>query len=499
MTKRLLTVAILILIVTLGGCPGARRSERRDLATRMKNIETRVPAAVVVKGGVSDVFTIAEMMQELSVPGVSLAVIDRGHLECVKSYGVREMGGEPLTTNTLLQAGSVSKPVVAMAALSLAASGKLDLDADVNRYLRSWRVPENEFTRQEKVTLRRLLSHTAGVSSFMTDDGGPLGEAPTLLQILNGEPPAQGGAVTVDLVPGSQQRYSNEGYAIVQQLLIDVEGKPFPQIMKERVLEPLGMSQSTFAQPLPAKMLPQAATGHIGDGEPLTGKSYVYNNMGAGGLWTTPADLAKFVIEIQQSIAGRSNKVLSGEWAAAMLRDPICGHGLGLGTSGEGDEQSFGHSGHNAGFLCRLKAMVKGGRGVVIMTNSNKAIPLLQGITFAVAHEYGWPGDVRPREVEPFDIGEEALRTYAGEYAIGDYIVTIGLERGRLTISHFEGRDSLIPVSDTLFLQRLDGIELTFIRSEQGRSEAISLMDGRLTLTRVQTPSPAADASAGEP
>ena len=140
---------------------------------------------------------------------------------------------------------------MAMAALSMVEEGKLELDVDVNRYLKSWHVPENEFTLEEKVTLRRLLSHAAGVSSFFADDGGPLGEAPTLLEILGGETPAGTGPVIVDLIPGSRQRYSNEGYAIVQQLIMDVEGKPFPDIMKERVLDPLNMDRSTYSQPLP--------------------------------------------------------------------------------------------------------------------------------------------------------------------------------------------------------------------------------------------------------
>ena len=478
------TVAIMMFALT--GCPGAGEDAQGNLEAGIRGVETSIPPAVIVMGRTPDMFSIIEMMMRLDVPGVSVAVIDKGGLLWAKCYGVKQVGGEPLTANTLFQAGSVSKPVVAMAALSLVAEGTLDLDMDVNRYLTSWHVPENEFTGEEKVTLRRLLSHTAGVSSFDTDDGGPPGEAPTLLQILNGEEPAPGGAVGVDLVPGSRRRYSNEGYAIVQQLLVDVERKPFPRIMEERVLAPLEMDHSTFAQPLPPSLLPVAATGHIGAGEPIEGKGLIYHNMGAGGLWTTPSDLAKFAVEIQGSITGESNRVLSMDMASAMLHDPVCGHGLGLGTSGEGRNRTFGHSGHNAGFLCHIKALARGGQGVVVMANSNKAIPLLEAITFAVAREFEWPGEIGPRRIEPFDITEDELRAYCGGYAIGDYVVTIGLENGRLTISHFEGEDTLIPVSDTLFLQQLDGIELIFVRNELNRIEAISLMDGRLTLTRIE-------------
>jgi CubicO group peptidase (beta-lactamase class C family) len=486
MTWRAVAATAAIMVLALSGCLSGNEDAQRDLEARISNVETGVPPAVIVKGQTPDMFSITEMMTKLNVPGVSVAVIDKGRIAWAECYGVKEVGGEPLTANTIFQAGSVSKPVVAMAALSLVAEGTLDLDMDVKRYLRSWQVPENEFTSEAKVTLRRLLSHTAGVSSAVADDGGPPGEAPTLLQILNGEEPAKGGPVSVDLVPGSQQRYSNEGYAIVQQLLIDVEGKPFPQIMKEHVLEPLKMDHSTFAQPLPVSLLPVAATGHIGAGVPIDGKGLIYHNMGAGGLWTTPSDLAKFAMEIQGSITGGADGVLSMDMASAMLSDPVCGYGLGLGATGEGPDRTFGHSGHNAGFLCHMKALAEGGQGVVVMANSNKAIPLLEGITFAVAREFQWPGEIAPRQIEPFDLTEDELSAYCGQYAIGDYVVTIGMDNGRLTISHFEGEDTLIPASDTLFLQQLDGIELTFVKDDQDQIEAISLMDGRLTLTRIE-------------
>ncbi|UCG51104.1 MAG: serine hydrolase [Candidatus Latescibacterota bacterium] len=424
------------------------------------------------------------MMEKLDIPGVSVAVVHNGRVEWARTWGVK-LAGEVLDPHAMFQAASVSKPVVAMAALSIAAEGKIDLDTDVNHYLSSWKIPENDFTATEKVTLRRLLSHTAGVSSFTVDDGGPAGEAPTLLQILRGEGPTAAGPVTVDMVPGSEHRYSNEGYAIVQQLLIDVERKPFPQIMEERVLNPLEMNHSTFEQPLPAALLAHTASGHTGDGQPVPGRGYVYYNMGAGGLWSTASDLAAFVIEIQRSSAGHSNKVLSQEFTQLMLYDPVSGHGLGLDVSDKAAGASFGHYGHTRGFMCRFIATVEGGDGVVIMSNSNKSIPLMEGIAFAVAKEYGWSDAATPRVIEPYDISTEALEAYTGTYKVGDYPVVIDLVGGRLTISHFEGEDVLLPVSETVFLQQLDGIELTFVKNKLGEIEAVSLMGGRLRLNRV--------------
>jgi len=481
------SLALVALMIAGAGCRDGNRGLNGAVEARIANVENGVLPAVVVKDGAAETFTITEMMARLEIPGVSVAVIDEGRIAWARSYGLARVGGEPLEEHSLLQAASLSKPVVAMAALSLVEEGRLDLDTDVNRYLRSWRIPENEFTREEKVTLRRLLSHTAGVVSFTHDDGAPADQAPTLLQILNGEPPAHETPVTVDLVPGTQRRYYNEGYAIVQQLIVDVTGRPFPKVMRDRVLDPLGMDQSTFEQPLSETWLPRAATGHIGDGHPVEGKGLVYTNMGAGGLWTTPHDLARFVLEIQRSLAGESNRVLSREMVTLMLDDPELGSGLGLGVAGEGEGRRFGHHGRNYGFVATFRAQARGGRGVVVMSNSGKAIPLLEGIMLAVAAEYDWPGDVRPREIEPVHLSEAELRAYTGRYALGgDYFVTIDLAGGRLTITHFEGEDILIPASETLFYQQLDGIELTFVKDEQGRVIAISIMDGRLTLTRVE-------------
>jgi CubicO group peptidase (beta-lactamase class C family) len=483
MNKKVICVAAFMLI-SLIQCKDS--DQIKVLNARIMRVENSVLPAVVVKGEASGVFSISGMMDMLNIPGVSVAVINDGRIEWAKSYGLKEVGAESLDEETLFQAGSVSKPFVAMAALSLVEEGKLDLDTDINTYLKSWKVPENEFTKEEKVTLRRLLSHTAGISSFDVDDGAAIGNVPTLLQILNGENPVENDPVTVDMVPGSQWRYSNEGYAVVQQLLIDVEEKSFPEILRERVLEPLGMKHSTFEQPLPPEKLEEAASGHIGDGEPVEGKGWIYANMGAGGLWTTPSDLAKFLIEIQKSFSGESNKVLSKKMIETMMTVQMGSSGLGLGITGEGEAKSFGHSGHNRGFLCRIKAFVHGGRGVVIMANSNKAIPLLQGITFGVAKEYGWP-EPKPMEVEPYSISHEELKAYAGRYVVAEnYFVTISIEGKYLKITHFEGEDILIPVSDTQFYQQLDGIKLTFIKDEQGNVKQISLMDGRMKLTKVE-------------
>src|SRR6266704_996806 len=203
-----------------------------------------------------------------------------------KGYGVAEPGGKvPVTTRTLFQAGSISKPVAAAAMLALVEQGKLSLDEDVNMKLKSWKVPENEFTKEQKVTLRRLASHTAGLTVHGFPGYDVDEKVPTLVQIFNGEKPANTDAIRVDFVPGTEERYSGGGVTIEQQLMMDVSGKQFPVLMKETVLDKIGMSDSSYEQPLPPARAAMTAGGVYADGKPVHGKWHVYPEMAAAGMW----------------------------------------------------------------------------------------------------------------------------------------------------------------------------------------------------------------------
>lgn len=253
-----------------------------------------------------------KLMQLYNVPGQSLAVVDNFQIVFAKAYGVVERGSTtPVTSRTLFQAGSISKPVAATGALCLVEKGKLSLNENVNQKLKTWKVPENEFTNQEKVTLRRLMSHTAGftVHGFPGYDVNDL--LPTLTQIFNGEKPANTAPIRVDFVPGTKVRYSGGGVTIEQQLMMDVTGKPFPTLMREIVLDKIGMTDSSYEQPLPRARVALTASGTYADGKVVHGRWHIYPEMAAAGLWMTPTDLSKFAIEIALSKHGKSNRVLS--------------------------------------------------------------------------------------------------------------------------------------------------------------------------------------------
>jgi CubicO group peptidase (beta-lactamase class C family) len=264
--------------------------------------------------------SLKKLMELYKIPALSMAVIENYKIVWAKAYGVTDVGtSKSVTTKTLFQAGSISKPVAAVGALSLVEKGQLALDESVNQKLKSWKVPENEFTKTEKVSLRRILSHTAGltVHGFPGYDvDAPL---PTLVQILNGEKPANTEPIRVDIVPGTQERYSGGGVTIEQQLVMDVTGKPFPEFMRANVLEKVGMTDSSYEQPLPHERASRTAAGSYADGKAVHGRWHIYPEMAAAGLWTTPTDLAKFAIEVALSKHGRANHVLSEAMTKTML------------------------------------------------------------------------------------------------------------------------------------------------------------------------------------
>ena len=340
-------LGLTLLGCVVAGCSGAgSRVVTADDDPRIARVLSGLRPRVAVTNGAPVRWTLIGQMATHHVPGVSIAVIDSGRIVWAKGFGVKEAGAtDPVTPATLFQAASISKPVAATGMLRLVQQGTLSLDENVNTYLRSWKVPDNKFTEKEKVTLRRIVSHNAG----LTVHGFPgytMGDAiPTTVQVLNGEKPANTAPVRVDTFPSAISNYSGGGVTIEQLLLQDVTRKPFPLFMKEMVLDPVGMSRSTYEQPLPESRRSEAASAHTASGTVIKGKWHVYPEMAAAGLWTTPTDLATWALEIAAARAGRSSTVLSRELATQMLTVQKAPFGLGPSLEGSGTGFHFGHGG----------------------------------------------------------------------------------------------------------------------------------------------------------
>jgi CubicO group peptidase (beta-lactamase class C family) len=336
---------------------------------------------------------IAARMQERHLNGLSLAIVQDGKIIKAKGYGFTDKSAQtPVTAATLFQAGSISKTVAAFGALHLVQEGRLLLDADVNAELRTWKVPENEFTRDKKVTLRGILSHSAGLTVHGFPGYPADGPIPALVEVLDGVKPANTPAIRVDMVPGSKWRYSGGGYAVMQQMMIDATRQPFPEFMSDTVLKPLGMTNSTYDQPVPPKLAALTAAGYFVDGHGIRGLWHIYPEMAAAGLWTTPSDLARFTIGVQQALAGESNPVLSQEMTRQMLtvQNPSLSDsdGLGVFVGGSGKALRFWHDGRNAGFDAFMLSFAHFRRGVVIMINANDDTGAIKDIVDAIAKEY---------------------------------------------------------------------------------------------------------------
>ncbi len=445
----------------------AASQAKPSVAERMARVENGLLPAVVIKDQ-NSAMTIADRMKNYKVPGVSIAVINDGKIEWAKGYGVTEAGGSiPVTAETMFQAASISKPVAAMGMLALVEKGLLNLDEDVNAKLKSWKVPDSDLTKEQKVTLRRLANHSAGltVHGFR---GYAEGEAvPTTIQLLDGQKPANSAAVRVNVLPGSIWRYSGGGITVMQLLMSEVSGKQFPVLMSELVLNKIGMKNSTYEQPLPTDKTAKAATGHRSNGELIKGKFHTYPEMAAAGLWTTPTDLAKFAIEIQQSKAGKSNKVLSQAMVNQMLTKLSGDYGLGIGLGGEGIKASFSHGGSNEGFKCNLFAYSVTGQGAVVMTNGDSGSQLASEIFRSIAREYGWP-DFKPTEREVAKVNPELFKAYIGEYEVNGK-VAITTENGKLYLQPpGQQKMELYPSSEAEYFLVTDNIRITFIKDAQG-------------------------------
>jgi CubicO group peptidase (beta-lactamase class C family) len=367
---------------------------------------------------------IAADLETFQVPGASWAVIDRGELVDTGCAGVVQ-ADEPaaVVPGTLFQACSISKPIAVFAMLRLVDRGLLDLDEDVNRRLTSWQVPPTG-DWQPVVTLRQLASHSAGLTVHGFPGYREGVALPTTGQILDGTAPTNTFGVRVDIVPGTQFRYAGGGTVVLQQLLEDVTGTPFRQLARELVLDPLGMSDSDYAQPLPSDLHDKAATAHDELGRPVPGRWHSYPELAAAGLWTTPTDLMKFGVAVQQTYAGAQGALLSPALSRELLAPQIAaadrtgglnelGLGLFLGAGGV----RFGHSGGNKGFRCHLLAYRDTGQGAAVMTNGDNGSWVVQRAFAAIARTHKWSD--YPQEIdEPDQPSDEAMARLIGTYRL---------------------------------------------------------------------------------
>ena len=457
---------------------------------QIKRIEHGLLPTVLIKG--DQPWSLEERMKHWKVPGLSVAVVRDFKVEWARSYGLKDIETkEAVTTETLFQAGSISKPVAAMVALKRVQEGKIALDENINNKLVTWKLPDNEFTAKKKVTLANLLSHTAGLTVHGFPGYAPSEKIPTLPQVLDGTEPANTAAVRVDMEPGTKFRYSGGGTTIAQLAIMDIEKKPYPQIAKETVLGPLNMTNSTYNQPLPDDWRQKAASGHRGDGALVDGKIHVYPEMAAAGLWTTPTDLAKFGIEVQLSYAGKSNKVLPKELIDKMVTPFMEQVGLGFFIDKRGNSIYFGHDGADEGFRAMMLMHRDKGYGAVVMVNSDNG-QIMGEVMRGIAYAYGWD-EFLPPVNEVISLDAAKLDEYAGRFQVNpDRILTVARQETKLIARPTaDAGFELLPIADGTFIRRDQNLKYAFVKGAGGVSELkVTLPAGNITTA----PKVAADA-----
>ncbi len=483
MKPRSAVLCALLLVLTSPAWADAP-AEPPDIQARIDRIERGLSTPVTVKGVPAVTWLLRERMAFHQVPAVSIALVNHGKVEWVRAYGVLDPAiAQPATPATLFQAGSVSKSVSAMGALHLVGQHALSLDAPANAALRAWKIPDNAFTRTTPVTLRRLLNHSAGMTVHGFH-GYARGQAiPSLLQVLDGMPPANSDPVRVDVTPGTLWRYSGGGFSVVQLMMTEAGKAPFDQLMQRTVLGPLGMRDSTYAVTLPQAWQDRAATGHRSDGTAVPGRWHRYPESAAAGLWTTAADLARIVIEIQQAQGGRSGKVLSSAMTETLLTRGLGEYGLGFYVEPLGAGTSFSHSGGTDGFRAQLYGYTHTGQGVVVLTNSDNGAALIAELLGSISAEYGWPefGRIEKTALAP-DAGFNAAA--AGAYTLEDQPAAIIAEGDRLYFqSDLFGaqRMELFAESRTRFFMTAQDMSVAFKRGGDGQVVGFDLLRGANT------------------
>jgi CubicO group peptidase (beta-lactamase class C family) len=370
----------LFIVVAIGVLLSSGHLRAQPFEALQHGLDIHAPDGLVVQNA-----DLAEAMRKLHIPSVDVALIESGRLAWSHVFGTAP-------DNAIYQAASLSKLVKAVAALRLVDRGVLDLDRDVNDYLTGWRVPENDFTRDHPVTLRQLLSMTAGVGVPGYPGYEPGQKLPTLQQILDGAPPANSPPVRVEAIPGSRYAYSGGGFEIVQALIEATTKVKFQDALQDLLLRPAGMANSYFLQPLPGELVRRAATGHDANGNELPGGWRVVPELAAGGLWTSAMDLAHLSLELERAYRGESGALLTRATAQAMMTQQNGGpYGLGAAVAGNGKNRVLMKRGQNIGYQSYMLLFPETGQGIVVLTGSDNGTTLATALIRRAAAAYQWP------------------------------------------------------------------------------------------------------------
>lgn len=486
--------ALFVLLLAAGQLACGREGniverENAALAVRVERIESSMVPHFRMTG--EEFGPLSERMRFFNVSGVAIAVIQDFEVAWAKGYG-QAAEGRPMTADTLVQAGEVSTAVTSVGALKLVEAGKLHLDQPIHNFLADWKPPTHQLDGESVLNLRRLLSNTGGVSEA-SFPGYPSSMAiPTLAQVELGATPARNRPIELLAAPESAVAISAGGYVVVQQAMVDRSGLSFESWMRNQVLNPFGMSSSSFEQPLAAERRARAATGHYANGSAVEDGFLVYPELAANGLWTTANDLAHFGAGLQRSIRGGEEGLLATEGANSLATDQMGRQGFGFSLATLGNSIYLQRSGSNAGFYVRLLLHRDNGYGVVFVANSSGAGPLADEVVATVAQEYAWEGFALTPPVSWLTLPTQKLDAFAGRYHLGgDRILKLTPQGDHLVASETTRQftDPVYPQADDILFRLRFAVPLTFEFGEDGRAVSFSLAGpNNTTIVRQRIP-----------
>lgn len=448
---------------------------------RIKQVENSL-APGVVYGDTIPRLNLEARMKETGVKGLSIAVIKDYKIDWAKGYGwADEASGRKVTTNTRFQAASISKSINSLGILLLVQQGKLDPEADINVYLKRWKFPYDSIAKGKKINIYHLLSHTAGLDIHGFPGYKNTDAIPTVVQILNGHVPANTRAVRSLFEPGLKFKYSGGGTTISQLILEDVTGKAYADFMQENVLKPLEMTNSSYLQP-PLSSAELATGYYASNGEPVKGLYHLYPEQAAAGLWTTPSDLAKYIIECQLALEGKSKRVLSTEMMQKRMTPYTdAAAALGVFIDKRGNNQYFNHNGGNEAFLSTSYGSLSGGNGVVIMINSDN-FAVVDELLNSVAQVYQWKDFYRPQFKKIVKLSADSLEAYTGNYLLNHDTISIKRRGNELFIYQngqpADGYEMIFMDQSRFAIREVPGAEFKVLRDASLWVDALELRQG---------------------
>jgi len=469
---------IFITVAFFGLCffPGCN-TQKSLTKKRIKAVEKSLLESASIKGMPLKKMKLAERMSYYRVPGLSLAVINNYCIEWAKAYGIKEASSSELvTTETLFQGGDLSQPVTALAALALTEKGVFDLDENINRYLKTWKIKTNRYSEKTPVTLRHLLSHSSGANLPELSGYEPGDPLPEIQQLLDGKNPAFNPPFDIVSEPGSKIRLSWGGYAVIQLLLTNSQKDPFSKIMERTVLAPLNITSSTFAATPQAPLEHEAASGHLREGQPLDGKWLNYPAQAASGLWTTPTDMANFILAIINTAMGKTQSVISPQTARIMLTPQTGNQGLGFSIDDIDDNLNINIKGGTEGFQAYMILYPQKGQGAVLMTNSTNGQFLIEEMLRSISLTYEWP-HFQPNIKPLYRLDPSIYEEYVGRYEVNpDYILTVTYEDYYLIIQPSgQAPTKFFVENHTTFFSTSPYIQIFFNKDAQNRVISLTL------------------------